>query len=55
MPFIGGADYQFFRPVFNIADSSITVGVIALLIFFRNIAFKESKKEEEIIEKSIQE
>lgn len=46
IPFIGGSDYQFFRPVFNIADSSITVGVIALLIFFRKIAFKEEKKEE---------
>lgn len=46
IPFVGGSDYQFFRPVFNIADSSITVGVIAMLIFFRNIAFKEEKKEE---------
>ncbi len=46
IPFIGGSDYQFFRPVFNIADSSITVGVIALLIFFRKIAFKEEKKED---------
>lgn len=46
IPIIGGSDYQFFRPVFNIADSSITVGVIALLIFFRKIAFKEEKKEE---------
>lgn len=52
IPIIGGSDYQFFRPVFNIADSSITVGVIALLIFFRNIAFKEVKKEEPKVEKT---
>lgn len=32
-PFWGGEDFQFFRPVFNIADSSITSGVIAILLF----------------------
>ena len=26
MPFFGGQRFQFFRPVFNIADSAITVG-----------------------------
>jgi signal peptidase II len=33
LPVWGGDDFQFFRPVFNIADSSITVGVIFLIIF----------------------
>ncbi len=32
-PFWGGEDFIFFRPVFNLADSSITVGVSLLLIF----------------------
>lgn len=32
-PFNGGKEFLFFRPVFNIADSSITLGVSALLIF----------------------
>jgi signal peptidase II len=32
-PFVGGNDFLFFRPVFNLADSSITTGVIALLVF----------------------
>jgi len=31
-PFWGGEDFQFFRPVFNIADSSITVGVFILIL-----------------------
>ena len=31
-PIWGGQDFIFFRPVFNIADSSITVGVFILLI-----------------------
>lgn len=33
VPFWGGESFQFFRPVFNIADSSISVGVILLLLF----------------------
>ncbi len=32
-PIWGGNEFVFFRPVFNIADSSITVGVLLLLIF----------------------
>jgi signal peptidase II len=35
LPFWGGQNFIFFRPVFNIADSSITVGVILLLLFQR--------------------
>ena len=34
-PFVGGEDFIFFRPVFNMADSSITVGIISILIFYR--------------------
>lgn len=33
LPFWGGKFFTFFDPVFNIADSSISVGVILLLIF----------------------
>lgn len=33
IPFRGGDSFIFFRPVFNIADSSITVGVALILIF----------------------
>lgn len=32
-PFWAGEDFVFFRPVFNIADSSITIGVFMILIF----------------------
>lgn len=34
-PFWGGEPFLFFRPVFNVADASITVGVVTLLIFYR--------------------
>jgi len=35
LPIWGGQEYIFFSPVFNFADSFITVGVILLLIFYR--------------------
>ncbi len=35
VPFVGGSDFLFFRFIFNIADSAITVGVILLLLFYR--------------------
>jgi signal peptidase II len=39
-PIWGGQDFIFFRPVFNIADSSITTGVL-ILIFFQKKFFKK--------------
>jgi signal peptidase II len=42
-PFWGGEEFVFFRPVFNIADSSITVGVFMLIIFQRK--FFKSREE----------
>ena len=42
LPIWGGDYFIFFRPVFNIADSSITIGVSTLIIFYRNY-FKEEK------------
>jgi len=41
-PIWGGEPFQFFRPVFNLADASITTGVIYLLIFERSF-FKKSE------------
>jgi len=33
IPIWGGEDFEFFRPVFNIADASISCGVIVILLF----------------------
>ena len=35
VPYFGGDHFQFFRPVFNIADASISTGVISILLFHR--------------------
>ena len=35
LPLIGGNHFIFFRPVFNVADASISVGAIAILLFYR--------------------
>ncbi len=35
LPFRGGNEFIFFRPVFNIADSCITTGIFSILIFYR--------------------
>lgn len=35
VPYFGGSEYVFFSPVFNFADASISVGVVALLLFYR--------------------
>jgi len=37
LPWIGGQEFTFFSPVFNIADSSITIGVFMLILFQKNI------------------
>ena len=43
-PFWKGEDFEFFRPVFNVADASISIGFILILIFQRKF-FKEEETE----------
>jgi signal peptidase II len=52
VPIWGGEPFIFFRPVFNVADSAITTGVICILLFFRkyfNQPTETIKTEETII------
>jgi len=45
-PFYAGQDFVFFRPIFNIADSSISAGIISILLFQKRY-FKENRPVEE--------
>lgn len=42
LPFKGGESFLFFRPIFNLADSAISIGVIFILIFQKRL-FKNLK------------
>jgi signal peptidase II len=44
VPVWGGQDFIFFRPVFNLADASISVGVILILLFQKHY-FKQEVPE----------
>ncbi|MFA7138312.1 MAG: lipoprotein signal peptidase [Bacteroidales bacterium] len=40
IPFVGGKYIEFFRPIFNVADSMITIGVLGLILFQRRFFSK---------------
>jgi signal peptidase II len=54
LPILGGDHFIFFRPVFNVADSAITTGVLSLLIFQRQF-FNTPKEKTEDNEEDVQE
>jgi signal peptidase II len=45
LPWIGGQKFDFFGPIFNIADASISIGVITLFVFQKRF-FKRTHAEE---------
>ena len=47
LPVWGGEDFLFFRPVFNIADTAISVG-IGMIIVFQKRFFEEETKNEDV-------
>ena len=50
VPIWGGQDFVFFRPIFNLADSAICVGVFVLLLFFRRTLSESLSKDTKEIE-----
>ncbi|MNK58381.1 lipoprotein signal peptidase [compost metagenome] len=52
LPIWGGEEFVFFRPVFNLADAAISIGVILILIFQKNY-FKEDVKDDVSINSEI--
>ncbi|MBC7416542.1 MAG: lipoprotein signal peptidase [Pedobacter sp.] len=45
LPIWGGDEFVFFRPVFNLADAAISIGVIIILVFQKTY-FKEDLNDE---------
>lgn len=45
IPKLGGQDFTFFSPVFNLADAFISTGAIAIFVF-QGVFFPKAKKEE---------
>ncbi|MFT5952646.1 MAG: signal peptidase II, partial [Bacteroidia bacterium] len=37
IPYFGGSRFEFFRPVFNIADAAISIGVFSIIAFRRRL------------------
>jgi signal peptidase II len=46
LPIWGGEDFQFFRPIFNFADASISVGVGIILVFQKKFIKQEHSAKE---------
>jgi len=52
-PFWKGENFIFFRPVFNIADSSITIGIFTILIFYREYFNKPLNEEKAVKQEEV--
>ena len=51
MPFIGGEPFRFFQPVFNFADSCVTVGAFYLILFQYKFFLKDDEKKSDKVSK----
>ncbi len=48
LPRWGGQHFEFFRPVFNLADTSITIGVLNIILFQRSFFAVEEPKDKDL-------
>jgi len=51
-PIWGGEDFEFFRPIFNIADMAISSGIIAILVFQKRFFKHPDEKQNNTVETS---
>jgi signal peptidase II len=50
MPLLGGKQFEFFSPIFNIADASISIGVVTLLIFQKRFFRKADEEHHDAVQ-----
>jgi signal peptidase II len=50
LPIVGGDEFEFFSPVFNLADAAISVGVITMLLFQKKIFKEEENEMDKVVE-----
>ncbi|XOD69006.1 MAG: lipoprotein signal peptidase [Flavobacteriales bacterium AspAUS03] len=43
VPYLGGQCFEFFKPIFNIADTAISIGVVLLLLFTKRAFAHEER------------
>ncbi|MFQ3326453.1 MAG: signal peptidase II [Salibacteraceae bacterium] len=52
LPAVGGDSFMFFRPVFNIADTAISTGVISVAVFQNKFYDKKEEDKEAVAEET---
>jgi len=50
VPVWGGEEFEFFRPIFNIADAAICTGVISILVFQKSFFKHHDEKQNNTVE-----
>lgn len=50
VPIWGGEDFEFFRPIFNIADASISAGIISIIVFQKRFFKHHDEKQNNTVE-----
>ena len=56
VPMVGGDEFVFFSPIFNFADSAISVAVVILLLFYRkeiDLSFGKHQKKEVVADEEV--
>jgi signal peptidase II len=54
VPGIGGKEFEFFEPVFNIADAAISIGVLTLVFFQKRLLHREPVQQQAPVQQTVE-